>query len=150
MVLDYVERSELPKGVSNVDTPALVCQLQRMPQRQMKVFLPESQAQFVRSQVAQGRYRTVSEVVRDGLRLLEQAEHRRLVEKWIIEELSDEELAVLPEELKAQVRAHFKKLIDDGLRSAEEGGWIDGPSALAELRERLTAHHRRPSDLPDD
>jgi len=69
---------------------------------------------------------------------LEKAEHRRLVEKWLYEDLPDDELALLPEDLKERVRAYFQKLVDDGLRSAEEGGWVDGPEALAEMRERLT------------
>lgn len=99
----------------------------------MNVSLPKAQEQFVRSQVNSGRYRTASEVVRDGLRLLEEAEHRRLVEKWIYEDLSEEEL---------DVRDHFRKLIDDGLRSAEEDGWLDGPKTLAEIRARVTARHR--------
>ena len=97
----------------------------------MNVSLPQAQEQFVRTQVDAGRYRTASEVIRDGLRLLQEAEHRRLVEKWIYEDLSDEDLALLPEELKARVRVYFKDLIDERLRSAEEGGWIDGPETIA-------------------
>jgi antitoxin ParD1/3/4 len=117
-----------------------------MPQRQtMNVSLPKTQEQFVRSQVDSGRYRTASEVVRDGLRLLEENEHRRLVEKWIYEDLSDEEMALLPAELKDRVREHFRKLVDDGLRSAEEGGWLDGPETLAGIRARVTARHRKRS-----
>lgn len=109
-----------------------------MAKRQtMNVSLPESQEQFVRSQVSAGRYRTASEVVRDGLRLLERSEHRRLVEKWIYDGLSDDELAVLPEDVKARARAHFRALVDEGLRSGEEGGWVDGPEALAEIRAKL-------------
>jgi hypothetical protein len=73
------------------------------------------------------------------LRLLEESEHRRLLEKWLYEELSDEELALLPEDLKERVRTHFRKLIQEGLRSAEEGGWIDGPDAIARIRARLGA-----------
>lgn len=103
----------------------------------MNVSLPRAQEQFVRGQVDSGRYRTASEVIRDGLRLLEEAEHRRLVEKWLYEDLTDEELAALPGDLKDRVRAHFRRLVDEGLRSAEEGGWADGPQALAEMRERL-------------
>jgi antitoxin ParD1/3/4 len=109
-----------------------------MAQRQtMNVSLPHSQEQFVRAQVDAGRYRTASEVVRDGLRLLEEAEHRRLVEKWIYEDLDEGELALLPEELKARARAHFRELVDEGLRSAEKDGWIDGPEAMARLRKDL-------------
>lgn len=111
----------------------------------MNVSLPKAQEQFVRSQVSTGRYRTASEVVRDGLRLLEEAEHRRLVEKWIYEDLSDEELGLLPEELKARVQAYFKGLIDEGLRSAEEEGWVDGPEALARMRAKLGHRQGDPS-----
>jgi len=111
----------------------------------MNVSLPQAQEQFVRAQVGTGRYRTASEVVRDGLRLLEEAEHRRLVEKWLYEDLSDEELALLPEELKQRTRAYFQSLIDEGLRSAEQGGWIDGPEAIAKMRANLTTRPDRTS-----
>ena len=103
----------------------------------MNVSLPPAQDHFVRAQVAAGRYRTASEVVRDGLRLLEEAEHRRLVEKWLYEDLSEDELALLPEELKQRTRAYFQDLIDEGLRSAEEGGWVDGPKAMERIRAKL-------------
>lgn len=105
----------------------------------MNVSLPEAQEQFVRAQVSQGRYRTASEVVRDGLRLLEETEHRRLVEKWLYEDLSEAELAMLPAELKTRVQNHFRELIDEGLRSAERDGWIDGPEAVEKMLERITA-----------
>ena len=111
-----------------------------MAQRQtMSVSLPEAQEQFVRAQVSTGRYRTASEVVRDGLRLLEEAEHRRLVEKWIYEDLSDEEMAVLPEELKQRTRAHFQALVDEALEDVRTGRVVDGPGALARMREELRA-----------
>ena len=111
-----------------------------MAQRQtLNVSLPEAQEQFVRTQVSTGRYRTASEVVRDGLRLLEEAEHRRLVEKWIYEDLSDAELALLPEELKRRTRAHFRSLLDEAIDDIDAGRVVDGPSALARLRETLRA-----------
>jgi antitoxin ParD1/3/4 len=113
-----------------------------MPRQTMNVSLPKAQEQFVREQVVKGRYRTASEVVRDGLRLLEEAEHRRLVEKWIYEDLTDQELASLPLELKERVQTHFRRLIDEGVRSAEEGGWLDGSKALAEIRGRLADRRR--------
>ncbi len=91
----------------------------------------------MRAQVNTGRYRTASEVVRDGLRLLEETEHRRLVEKWIYEDLSESERTRLPNELKARVQAYFRNLVDEGLRSAEEGGWVDGPEAVEQLRTNL-------------
>lgn len=93
----------------------------------------------MRSQVTAGRYRTASEVVRDGLRMLEEAEHRRLVEKWIYEDLSAEELALLPEDLKQRTRAHFQSLVDEAVEDVEAGRVVDGPSALARMREELRA-----------
>jgi len=108
----------------------------------MNVSLPKAQEQFVREQVDRGRYRTASEVVRDGLRLLEEAEHRRLVEKWIYEDLTDEELALLPADLKARVESYFRGLIEEGLRSAEKGGWLDGPDAVEKMLKRVAARQK--------
>lgn len=82
----------------------------------------------------------------DGLWRLEETEHCRLVEKWIYDDLSDEELAMLPAELKARVQTYFRKLVEEGLRSAEEGGCLDGPEALQKMRERLAA--RRETEGP--
>lgn len=111
-----------------------------MPQRQtMNVSLPEAQEQFVRTQVSTGRYRTASEVVRDGLRLLQEAEHRRLVEKWIYEELGPEEFALLPEELKQRTRSYYRELAEKAREDVEAGRVTDGPKALARIRERLQA-----------
>ncbi|MCG8460278.1 MAG: type II toxin-antitoxin system ParD family antitoxin [Holophagales bacterium] len=129
--------------VSIIDTDGEAWHFGGMAQRQtMNVSLPEAQEQFVRAQVSTGRYRTASEVVRDGLRMLEKAEHRRLLEKWIYEDLSDEELALLPEELKQRTRAYFQGLIDEGLRSAEEHGWVDGPKAMERIRAELLGNQR--------
>lgn len=111
-----------------------------MAQRQtMNVSLPQAQEKFVRAQVSTGRYRTASEVVRDGLRLLEQAEHRRLVEKWIYEGLSEEELALLPEELKQRTRDRFQGLVKEAMEEVEAGKLVDGASSLARMREELRA-----------
>ena len=45
-----------------------------------------------------GRYRTASEVVREGLRLLEEREHIRLLEKSLYDDLSPDEEASLENE----------------------------------------------------
>jgi antitoxin ParD1/3/4 len=66
---------------------------------------PELEA-FAREVVAEGRYNNVSEVVRDALRRLQDAEERR--------------------------RA-FTKTLDDAVAEAERVGWISGEDALAEI-----------------
>jgi putative addiction module CopG family antidote len=117
-----------------------VCQPEHMANRQtMNVSLPEAQEQFVRAQVSAGRYRTASEVVRDGLRLLEETEHRRLVEKWIYEGLSDEELALLPVELRERSREHFQGLVDVAMEDVKAGRIADGRTAMARLRKEIEA-----------
>ena len=105
----------------------------------MNVSLPAAQERFVRSQVQTGRYRSASEVVRDGLRLLEEAEHRRLLEKWLYQDLTPEELASLPPELVQRARERFSALVDQGLRSAEDRGWVNSEGAMDQLAEHLRA-----------
>ena len=114
-----------------------------MAQRQtLNVSLPSTQEQFVRDQVAAGRFRTASEVVREGLRLLEQAEHRRLLEKWIYQDLDPDELARLPEDLRERTRAHFQQLVTEARADVEAGRVVEGPKAVGQLREELEARRR--------
>ncbi len=110
-----------------------------MPTRENKSvsFTPE-QAAFVDACVTSGLYQSVSEVVREGLRLLERQERRRLLEKWLYEDLSEAEKARLDPALIAKARKHFQGLLDEGLRAAEEQGWIDGEKAMRRLRGRLS------------
>ena len=62
------------------------------------------QTRFIERLLAGGRYRTASEVARHGLRLLEEAGHRRLLEKWVYEGLSDDEKDRIPPALLEGVR----------------------------------------------
>ena len=111
-----------------------------MADRQTRnVSLPPHQDAFVESLVSAGRYRTASEVVREGLRLLEQSEHRRLLEKWIYDGLTEQEEEQLPADLKASARAHFRGLVDAAMQDVEHGRVTDGPSAMRRLREQLKA-----------
>lgn len=105
-----------------------------MAQREtMNVSLPSAQEKFVRWQVASGRYRSASEVVRDGLRMLEEAEHKRLLEKWLYEGLTDEETERLPPELLERARRGLTRMIDEA--RAEPG--IPRDEAIRQLREGM-------------
>jgi len=111
-----------------------------MADRQTRnVSLPPDQDAFVDALVSTGRYRTASEVVRDGLRLLEQAEHRRLLEKWIYQGLSEDEEGQLPVELRERAKEHFEGLVDKAMGDVENGKVTDGPTAMRRLRNKLEA-----------
>lgn len=94
---------------------------------------------FVQRLVESGRYHTASEVVRDGLRLLEKDEQRRLLEKWLLEGLSPHEEARLPAELIEKAKRHLDAMLQVGLDQLERGEGIDGETVFRELRE----HSRR-------
>lgn len=127
-------------AVAIIDTHKTHWHSLTMASRQtLNVSLPSAQESFVRAQVENGRYRTASEVVREGLRLLEQAEHRRLLEKWIYQDLTPEELALLPEQIKQRARDHFRGLLDEARRDIGAGRVVDGPNAIQRLREEIEA-----------
>lgn len=71
------------------------------------------------------------------MRLLEEAEHRRLLEKWIFQGLSKEEIAGIPPELMERARTHFHRLVDTALRQVDAGGVTEGPAAMDRLRGRI-------------
>lgn len=101
------------------------------------ISLPPHQDAFIERLVSGGRYRTASEVVRQGLRLLEEAEHRRLLEEWIVEGLAEEEQDRIPPDLLDDVRAHFRQLADAALSEVAEDRHVDGPTAMQRLGERI-------------
>ncbi|MXW67605.1 MAG: type II toxin-antitoxin system ParD family antitoxin [Gemmatimonadales bacterium] len=101
------------------------------------ISLSPQQDAFIERLLAGGRYRTASEVARHGLRLLEEAEQRRLLEKWVYEGLSDDEQDRIPPALLESVKADFRQLLDDALREVAEGRVSDGPEAMQRLVERI-------------
>lgn len=99
---------------------------------------PELEA-FVRGLVESGRYHSASEVFREGLRLLERAEHRRLLEKWLVEGLTPEEEARVPADMLEKFKSHIRAKVNEGLASLDRGELIDGPEFMAKMKAKLEA-----------
>ncbi|MBS1873906.1 MAG: type II toxin-antitoxin system ParD family antitoxin [Acidobacteria bacterium] len=78
----------------------------------MNVSLTPELERFVQSRVVSGRYQTASEVIREGLRLLEEREQAR-------------EAAL--EELRAKLRR--------GMEQADRGELMDGDAVFEEIRQ---------------
>jgi antitoxin ParD1/3/4 len=96
--------------------------IEYMPIRtSMNVSLTPELELFVQSRVASGLYQTASEVVREGLRLLEEREQAR---------------AIAIEELRAKIRR--------GIEQADRGELLDGDAVFEEIRQ-LSARRRADS-----
>ncbi|MHC5063330.1 MAG: type II toxin-antitoxin system ParD family antitoxin [Planctomycetota bacterium] len=109
-----------------------------MSERQTRnVSFTKHHDEFVDGLVATGRYKTASEVVRDGLRLLEEANHRRLLEKWIYGGLGKEEEDQLPRELKDRAKAYFQGLVDEAMADVKDGRVSCGSEAMQRLRDEF-------------
>ncbi len=85
----------------------------------MNVSLTEELEELVQRKVESGRYTSASEVVRAGLRLLEQED-----------ELRETRLAAV----RAEVQA--------GIDQAERGELVDGEEAMARVKKRAAAKKR--------
>ncbi len=79
----------------------------------MNVSLTPELERIVDEKVKSGRYASASEVIREGLRLLEEQE-----------------------ELKQQRLAHVRQKIDRGIDQLDKGLGIPGPEARARLQRR--------------
>ena len=130
-------------SVAKVDTVWNTADSACMSDRQtMNVSLPPALERFVAAQVAAGRFRTASEVVREGLRLLQEAEQRRLLQKWLVEGLTRQEASELPPDLLKDAQARVRAAIDQGLAEARAGLSVDGPETVRKLKEELRSRRR--------
>jgi antitoxin ParD1/3/4 len=87
----------------------------------LNVSLTPELEQFVQSRVATGFYQTASEVIREGLRLLEEREQMRVAAR---------------EELRAKIRR--------GVEQADRGELLDGETVFREIRQ-VSARRRSKS-----
>ena len=89
----------------------------------MNVSLGFQWEQFVNEKVKSGRYQTASEVLRDGLRLLEQREQalRRM---------------------SPQTMEELEEMLEAGIEELDAGKGIPGGAALKDLRQRAAARRR--------
>jgi len=88
------------------------------PRKTLTVSLTPELERFVSSRVASGKYVSASEVVREGLRLLEEREARREIE---LERL--------------------RGAIGVGLEQARAGRLVDGEEVFEKLERRAAAPH---------
>ena len=124
--------------MSKIDTLQRTCYPLFMPAKNGRnVALTEEQNALIEQLVVSGRYASASEVVRDGLRLLQREEQNRLLNKWLVEGLTDEEQASLPAELLRRARHAIQSKIRDGLDEARRGEFVDGEEFFARWKTRL-------------
>ena len=89
----------------------------------MNVSLGIQWEQFVNEKVESGRYQTASEVLRDGLRLLEQRE-------------------IALRRLSPQTKEELEEMLEVGIKELDAGKGIPGDVAVKDLRQRAAARRR--------
>ncbi len=103
------------------------------------VSLTDEQDALVDRLVESGRYASASEVVRDGLRLLQRNEESRLLEKWLLAGLTTDEKQAIPSELLSRAQASIRAKIAEGLESARRGEFENGEAFFSRWKARLDA-----------
>ena len=89
----------------------------------MNVSLGMQWEEFVNEKVESGRYQTASEVLRDGLRLLEQREKTL-------------------QSISPRTKEELEEMLEVGIRQLDAGKGIPGDVALKNLRQRAAARRR--------
>jgi antitoxin ParD1/3/4 len=133
--------------VANFDTLGIMCYSLSMPAKNGRnVSLTDEQDALVERLVQSGRYASASEVVRDGLRLLQRDEQARLLDKWLIEGLTPEEESSIPVEILNRARETIRAKVREGLDEARRGKFVDGEEFFARWKSRLEAAALSESD----
>lgn len=101
------------------------------------VALTDEQNALVERLVKSGRYASASEVVRDGLRLLQRDDEARLLEKWLIDGLSPQEEASISPQVLARARERIRAKVCEGLEDARRGEFVDGAEFFSRWKKRL-------------
>jgi antitoxin ParD1/3/4 len=101
------------------------------------VALTDEQDALVERLVKSGRYASASEVLRDGLRLLQRDEEARLLDKWLVEGLTADEEAALPPGFLERARDTIRAKVREGLDEARRGEFVDGEEFFAKWKTRL-------------
>jgi len=112
------------------------------------ISLTDEQDALVERLVSSGRYATASEVIRDGLRLLQHEETGRLLDKWLVEGLTSDERASLTPGLLERARESIRARIREGLTEARRGEFVDGERFFARWKARLDALAAEVSEQP--
>ena len=101
------------------------------------VSLTDEQHALIERLVKCGRYASASEVVRHGLRLLQEEEEARLLDKWLTQGLTPEEEARLTPGLLERARQTIRAKVREGLEEARRGEFVDGEAFFARWKARL-------------
>jgi putative addiction module CopG family antidote len=103
------------------------------------VALTAEQQLLIDRLVKSGRYASASEVVRDGLRLLQRDEESRLLDKWLVDGLTPKEEASLPKDTLKRARDVIRAKVREGLEEARRGELVDGEAFFARWKKRIAA-----------
>ncbi len=101
------------------------------------VSLTDDQHALVERLVKSGRYASASEVIRHGLRLLQEQEEARLLDKWLTQGLNPEEEAGLSPGLLDRARETIRAKVREGLDEVRRGEFVDGEEFFARWKNRL-------------
>ncbi len=124
--------------MAKFDTLRFGCYAVGMPAKNGRnVALTDEQDALIERLVKSGRYASASEVVRDGLRLLQRDEEARLLDKWLIEGLTPTEEASIPPDVLNRARETIRAKVREGLDEARRGELVDGKEFFARWKTRL-------------